>query len=198
MNWLLLGQIFLINLVYITLNTIRVILTMRGYRKVAPIIAVIEVTIYTVGLSMVMQYLSNPIYLIAYALGFGVGIYTGMMIEDRLALGYSVIHIITDDLDHSLAESLRNMGYGVTIERGYGRDGERLVLTVLSPRTTETQLYKAIDELSPSAFYYSSEAKYIRGGFLSKRVNKQHIEDAPLPEDITPIEDYITKEEFQE
>jgi len=197
MNWFLLGQIFLINLLYITLNTIRVILTMRGYRKVAPLIAIIEVTIYTVGLSMVMQYLSNPIYLIAYALGFGVGIYTGMMIEDRLALGYSVIHIITDGLDHSLAESLREMGFGVTIERGYGRDGERLILTVLSPRTTETQLYKAIDELSPSAFYYSSEAKYIRGGFLSKKVNKQELADVPAPEDITPIEEYITKEEFQ-
>lgn len=197
MNWFLLGQIFLINLLYITLNTIRVILTMRGYRKVAPLIAIIEVTIYTVGLSMVMEYLSDPIYLIAYALGFGVGIYTGMMIEDRLALGYSVIHIITNSLDHSLAESLRDMGFGVTIERGYGRDGERLILTVLSPRTTETQLYKAIDELSPSAFYYSSEAKYIRGGFLSKKVNKQELADVPSPEDIVPIEEYMTKEEYQ-
>ncbi len=198
MNWLLLGQIFLINLIYITLNTLRVILTMRGYRKVAPVIAVIEVTIYTVGLSIVMQYLSNPIYLIAYALGFGVGIYTGMMIEDRLALGYSVIQIITDSLDHSLAESLRSLGYGVTIERGYGRDGERLILTVLSPRTTERQLYKAIDQLSPSAFYYSSEAKYIQGGFLSKKVNQQELADAPLPEDIVPIEEYVTKEDYQE
>lgn len=197
MNWLLLGQIFLINLIYITLNTLHVIFTMRGYRKVAPFIAVIEVTIYTVGLSMVMQYLSNPIYLLTYALGFGVGIYTGMMIEDRLALGYSVIHIITDDLDHSLAESLRNLGYGVTIERGYGRDGERLVLTVISPRSTESQLYKAINELSPTAFYYSSEAKYIQGGFLTKKVNKQNIVDASLPEDIIPIEEYITKEEYQ-
>src|SRR5690625_7305167 len=117
MNWLLLGQIFLINLLYITLNTIRVILTMRGYRKVAPLIAIIEGTIYTVGLSMVMQYLSNPIYLIAYALGFGVGIYTGMMIEDRLALGYSVIRIIQDELDHLLPESIREMGYGVANAR---------------------------------------------------------------------------------
>lgn len=184
MNWLLLGQIFLINLLYITLNTIRVILTMRGYRKVAPLIAVIEVTIYTVGLSMVMQYLSNPIYLVAYALGFGVGIYTGIMIEDRLALGYSVVHIITNTVDHSLADNLRSIGYGVTIESGYGRDGERLILTVIAPRSTEARLYKEIDELNPTAFYYSSEAKYIRGGFLTKKINQQKIEEAPLPEEI--------------
>lgn len=199
MNWLLLGQIFLINLFYITLNTIRVILTMRGYRKVAPFIAIIEVTIYTLGLSMVMQYLSQPIYLVAYALGFGVGIYTGMLIEDRMALGYSVIYIITNSLDHSLADELRKMGYGVTIESGYGRDGERLILTVLAPRATEKQLYDTINELSPTAFYYSSEAKYIRGGFWTKKINRQEIQQAPLPEDILSVEDdFMSKRDYQE
>lgn len=174
------------------------ILTMRGYRKAAPLLAIIEVTIYTVGLSLVMQYLSNPIYLVAYALGFGVGIYTGILIEDRLALGYSVVHIITDGLDHSLANSLRELGYGVTIQTGYGRDGERLILTVLSPRKTETHLYNAIGELSPSAFYYTSEAKYIRGGFWTKRMNLQEIEQAPTPEEITSTEEFMSKEEYQE
>lgn len=199
MNLFLLAQIFLINLVYITLNTIRVILTMRGYRKVAPLIAIIEVMVYTVGLSMVMQYLSEPIYLIVYALGFGVGIYTGMMIEDRLALGYSVVHIITDTVDHSLADNLRTMGYGVTIESGYGRDGERLILTVIAPRSTEAQLYKEIDELSPTAFYYSSEAKYIRGGFLTKKISKQKIEETPSPEEILQDqEEFMSKEDYQE
>jgi len=199
MNWLLLGLIFVINLVYIMLNTIRVILTMRGYRKAAPLLAIIEVTIYTVGLSMVMEYLSNPIYLIAYALGFGVGIYTGMLIEDRLALGYSVIYIITDSLDHALADNLRNQGYGVTIQPGYGRDGERLVMTVLTPRTTERQLFKAIDELSPSAFYYSSEAKYIRGGFWTKTLNPQDIAQASFPEEIPADPDeFMSKENYQE
>lgn len=198
MNWLLLGQIFLINLVYITINTIRVILTMRGYRKVAPFIAIIEVTIYTLGLSMVMNHLSNPIYLMAYALGFGVGIYTGMLIEDRLALGYSVVHIITDGLDHSLAHDLREMGYGVTIETGYGRDGERLILTVLSPRTTETHLYNALDELSPSAFYYTSEAKYIKGGFWTKRVNRREILSPTHTDEWTSTDEFMSKEDYQE
>lgn len=200
MNWVILIQIFTINLLYITLNTIRVILTMRGYRKVAPIIAVIEVMIYTVGLSMVMQYLSNPIYLVVYALGFGIGIYTGMMIEDRMALGYSVIYIIADSLDHSLADGLRQLGYGVTIQPGYGRDGERLVLTVLTPRATERKLYESINELSPTAFYYSSEAKYIRGGFWTKRVKPQTIVE---PEEIIEElhlqqEDFMSKEDYQD
>lgn len=199
MNWLILGQIFLINLLYITLNTIRVILTMRGYRKAAPLIAVVEITIYTMGLSMVMQYLSNPIYLVAYALGFGVGIYTGMMIEDRLALGYSVIHIITNSMDHTLADGLRKFGFAVTIETGYGRDGERLVLTALTPRSNEMQLFKAIDELSPTAFYYSSEAKYIKGGYWTKNLNRERVEEAPMPEEIlADQEEFMSKKDYQD
>lgn len=199
MNWSILMQIFLINFLYITLNTIRVILTMRGYRKVAPFIAMIEIVIYTLGLSMVMQYLSNPIYLIVYSLGFGIGIYTGMLIEDRLALGFSVIYIITESTDHTLPNYLRELGYGVTIERGYGRDGERLILTALTPRSKERKLYEAIDELNPSAFYYSSEAKYIRGGFLSQKVNPEMIVEPNEIEELSGKEEsFMTKVDFQE
>ncbi|MBG9982037.1 DUF2179 domain-containing protein [Aerococcaceae bacterium DSM 111020] len=197
MNWLILGQIFFINLLYITLNTIRTILVLRGYRKLAPFISMIEIIIYTLGLSMVMQYLSNPVYLVAYAIGYGIGIYIGMLIEDKLALGYSVVHIITNSMDHTLAENLRTLGYGVTIQSGYGRDGGRLILMAMTPRSAERKLYEAIDELSPHAFYYSSEAKYIQGGFLSKRIkDNPQTEQSILEELQSENTDFMTKDEF--
>ncbi|MBG9987635.1 DUF2179 domain-containing protein [Aerococcaceae bacterium DSM 111176] len=197
MDWTILIQIFFINLVYISINTIRVILTMRGYRKVAPFIAMIEVIIYTLGLSIVMQYISQPIYLITYAVGFGVGIYTGMIIEDKLALGYSVVHIITNSTDHTLAQNLRTLGYGVTIQPGYGRDGDRLVLMALTPRSEERKLYDAIEELSPSAFYYASEAKYIKGGFMTKRMKSKPVDQPELLSEMQAEQDeFMTKDEY--
>lgn len=199
MNWSILGQIFIINLLYISLNTIRVILTMRGYRKVAPFISMVEIIIYTLGLSMVMQYVTQPIYLITYALGYGVGIYTGMIIEDKLALGYSVVHVITNSTDHTLADNLRTLGYGVTIQPGYGRDGDRLVLMVLTPRSEERKLYEAIEELSPNAFYYASEAKYIKGGFLTKRVRSKPIDKPELLSQMqAEQDDFMTKSDYIE
>lgn len=180
MNWILLIQIFGINLVYIMLNTIRTLLVMKGYRNVAPFIAVVEVTIYTLGLSMVMQYLSNPVYLIAYAAGFGVGIYCGILIEDWIALGYSVVQIFSQDDDHSLPNALRERGYGVTLQPGYGRDGDRLVLTVLTPRSNELNLRKTIAEIDEKAFYISYDARYIHGGFWTKRVSQPKIEKAAV------------------
>lgn len=201
MDWGLLLQIFLINLVYIMMSTVRTLLTMRGYQKIAPLIAIVEVTIYTLGLSMVMQYLSNPIYLIAYAVGFGVGIYCGMMIENKMALGYSVVEVYVQNDDHTLANALRERGYGVTIQVGYGRDGDRLILTILTPRSNELYLHRTIDEIDPKAFYLSYDAKYIHGGFWSKRVNPGLIKRAKAKDqevDNIVVEEVESREEYIE
>lgn len=180
MNFGILIQIFFINLIYIMINTIRILLTMKGYRRAAPLIAIVEITIYTLGLSMVMQYISQPIYLITYAVGFGVGIYFGILLEDRLALGYSVIQIFTHNNGGVLALKLRALGYGVTVQEGFGRDGERAVLTILTPRKNETTLCKTIDALEPKVFYISYSAKYVKGGFWTKRINKHQIEESEV------------------
>ena len=191
MNWLVLGQIFAINLVYIMLNTIRTLLTMRGYRNLAPILAIIEITIYTLGLSMVMSYIEeNIMYLIFYALGFGVGIYLGMLVENRIALGYSVMQV------------LRERGYGVTIQPGYGRNGNRLVLTILTPRSTEKALRNTINELNPNAFFISYDAKYIHGGFWTKHISPPQIIEENFEQDqkegFETSDEVITKDEYIE
>ncbi|WP_198440032.1 DUF2179 domain-containing protein [Aerococcus urinae] len=170
MNLYILLFIFGINLIYIMLNTIRTLLAMRGYRSIAPFIAMIEVTIYTIGLSVVMKYLDTPIYLVVYALGYGIGIYLGILLEDKIALGHAVIQIFTQSTDNHLAQSLRQQGYGVTVQTGYGRDGDRLIMTVLTPRSREQQVCRTIEAIDPKVFYISYDAKYIHGGFWTKRL----------------------------
>ena len=48
-------MIFAINFAYITLNTLRFMLTMKGYRIIAPLVSMVEITIYILGLSMVLD-----------------------------------------------------------------------------------------------------------------------------------------------
>ena len=87
----MLAMIFIINFAYITLNTIRFMLTMKGYRVIAPLVSMAEITIYVLGLSMVLNRLDNPLNLLVYALGYAVGISVGIKIEDYLALGYIMV-----------------------------------------------------------------------------------------------------------
>ena len=54
-------MIFFINFAYVTLNTLRFMLTMKGYRILAPLMSMVEITIYILGLSMVLDRLDNPI-----------------------------------------------------------------------------------------------------------------------------------------
>lgn len=202
MNLFILGQIFTINLVYIMLNTVRTLLTLRGYRYIAPFVAMIEIMIYTVGLSVVIKYINeNLLYLIVYALGFGIGLYVGMLVEDRIALGYAVVQVFTEDDNHVLAHELRERGFGVTIQSGYGRDGSRLILTILTPRSKELTLRTILEELSPSSFYMSYEVKYIHGGFWSKRINRPQIEkafDELENQDVIMSEEIISKKDYQD
>lgn len=181
LNWGILAAIFIINIVYVTLSTVRLMLTMKGYQSVAPFVAMIEVAIYVVGLGLVLDNLDNVFNVIVYAVGFGAGIYAGMKIEDKLALGYILVTTIVPENGWDVAEEIRGNGYGVTISQAYGREGNRFVLEILTPRSNERGLYKLIHEIEPKAFVISYEPKYINGGFWTKRMknNKAQVKNNP-------------------
>ncbi|SDK62491.1 DUF2179 domain-containing protein [Alkalibacterium thalassium] len=181
LNWGILAAIFIINVVYVSLSTVRLMLTMKGYQSVAPFVAMIEVAIYVVGLGLVLDNLDNVFNVIVYAVGFGAGIYAGMKIEDKLALGYILVTTIVPENGWYVAEEIRGNGYGVTISQAYGREGNRFVLEILTPRSNERGLYKLIHEIEPKAFVISYEPKYINGGFWTKRMknNKAQVKNNP-------------------
>ncbi|EUJ42824.1 DUF2179 domain-containing protein [Listeria riparia] len=162
--------IFVINILYVSLNTIRLLMTMKGYRYRAAIVSVFEIVVYIVALGMVMSNLNDIANIAAYALGFGVGIVVGMKIEERLALGYITVNVITKDYNLDLANQIRNAGYGVTSWLASGRDGERMMLEILTPRKNENKLYQRIIAIDDKAFIVSSEPKQIYGGFWVKQV----------------------------
>lgn len=162
--------IFVISFIYVTLSTIRLMLTMKGYRYVAPLLSMVEIVIYVTGLNIVMSSLDNPLNLASYAIGYGTGIALGIKIEDWLALGYTMMTVMISNNDCDMPLKLREAGYGVTIIQAKGRDGDRMMLQVLSSRKSERNLLNMILDLDEKAFIYSSEPKYIKGGFWSKRV----------------------------
>jgi len=171
MDFSLLLKIFAINISYVTLSTIRFMLTMKGYRVLAPLLSVFEIIIYVLGLSLVMNSLDNPWNLAIYAIGYGTGIAVGMMIEDWLALGYTMMTVMTLDVNSSLPIALRELGYGVTSYLASGRDGDRLVMDILLTRKTERHLKNEVLGIDPKAFIVAFDPKYIHGGFWSKRVH---------------------------
>lgn len=148
------------------------ILTLKGQRYLAAFISMIEVVIYVIGLGLVLDNLDQIQNLVAYAIGYGIGVIVGMKIEEKLALGYITVNVITKEYDRDLPKSLRTQGYGVTTWTAQGLEGDRMALQILTPRKYELKLYQTIKELDPKAFIIAYEPKTIYGGFWVKSVKK--------------------------
>ncbi|MDS9473165.1 DUF2179 domain-containing protein [Sporosarcina pasteurii] len=167
--------IFIINIIYVTFFTIRMILTLKGYRYIAAGVSVVEIIVYVLGLGLVLDNLNEIQNLIAYALGYGCGVIIGTKIEEKMALGYITVNVITADVDRRLPRMLRDEGYGVTDWSANGLEGNRSAIQILTPRRYELKLYARIKELDPKAFIISYEPKAIHGGFWVKSVRRGNL-----------------------
>ena len=187
--------IMAINIVYVSLSTLRVILTLKGRRYIAGTIGTFEIVIYTLGLGLVLDNLGEIQNLIAYGLGYGLGVIIGSMIEEKLALGDITVNVISSNPDISFTKQLRAKGYGVTSWYAYGMDGDRLSMQILSPRKYELHLYETIKSIDPKAFIIAYEPKQIHGGFWVKQVRKGKIRKSVEKEEQKQSEEILSSEE---
>lgn len=171
--WAMPVVILVINVVYVSFNTIRMIMMMKGRRYLAGGLGMGEMLVYVIGLGLVLKNLDNVFNVAGYAIGFGLGIMAGMKIEEKLALGYITLDVITSNFDQDLPTLLRDKGYGVTSWIAYGREGARQRLEILTPRKWEMKLYNTIRELDPNAFLISHEPKTFHGGFWVKAIRRK-------------------------
>ena len=178
--------IFVINIIYVTFLTMRTIMTLKGYRFVAEAFSILETFVYVIGLGLVLDNLDRPQNIVAYALGFGVGILVGTKIEEQLALGYTVVSVTTAKKTIDLPNDSRNLGYGVTHCHQYGRDGQRTVMQILTPRKYERKLIETIKELDDRAFIISHEPKSIHGGFWTKGLSRRKMSNYQ-PENVEEV-----------
>ncbi|MCM3745625.1 DUF2179 domain-containing protein [Sporosarcina luteola] len=167
--------IFVINIVYVSFFTIRMILTLKGYRYSAAFVSMIEIVIYIVGLGLVLDNLNEIQNIIAYALGYGSGVIVGTKIEEKMALGYITVNVITAGIDYEMPRLLREQGYGVTDWSAHGLEGSRSAMQILTPRKDELKLYETIKQIDPKAFIIAYEARTIHGGFWVKSVRRGNL-----------------------
>jgi uncharacterized protein YebE (UPF0316 family) len=110
--------------------------------------------------------------MIVYAVGFGVGLYIGSRIENKLAIGFVSLVVNLLDLNEELIFLLRNKGFGVTVFEGEGRDSKRYQLEILTKRSRENEVMNIIEEYEPKAFIISYEPRKFKGGYLVKSMKK--------------------------
>ncbi len=141
-NWLenlstlgLPALIFVAETVVVTLATIRIIFIARGMKTVASIVGLFEVSIWLFAIGQVMRNLSDLRCSAAFASGFTIGNYLGVLIHDKMAIGHLVVRIITSKDAQVLLASLKSADYGVTCVDAMGAKGPvQIIMTVIERR----------------------------------------------------------------
>lgn len=161
--------IFIAKIIEVTLGTMRVILINKGFRKQGTFLAVVEILIWVFVASSVIQGISDaPIKGIIYSVGFALGVYIGSAIENRLAVGKILIHVVTDGEGATeISQVLRTHGHGVTSIDARGKDSNRVVLMIFANRKNRQVILKLINETRPEVLLVTNEVSVVQGGYLS-------------------------------
>lgn len=164
-NWfiygLLPGLIFISRVTDVTLDTLRIVFISRGNKVVAPILGFFEILIWLVAITRIMENLDNVTTYFAYALGFAVGNYVGLLVEEKLAMGTQLIQIITATDASLLIEKLREKGFGATAIDAVGKNGAVHVIFVIARRKIIHQVIGIINHFNPKAFYSIEDVRSV-------------------------------------
>ncbi len=153
--------IFFARITDVSIGTIRIIFVSRGNKIVAPFLGFFELLIWVFAISNIIQHLNNIYTYIAYAGGFAVGNYIGMKIEEHLALGISLIRIITKTESEELVKVMHEKGYGTTEVHAKGRDADVNILYTVVKRKDIESTIKLLKEHNPNAFYTIEDIRYV-------------------------------------
>jgi uncharacterized protein YebE (UPF0316 family) len=123
----------------------------------------IESLIWVLAISQVMQHLNHWGTYVAYAFGFGVGNYVGLLLEERLAVGNLIIRTITRGDAADLTGALWDAGFGVTGVDARGETGPVKVIFTVVKRRNLQQVIDIIKQSSPDAVYTIEDVRFFKG-----------------------------------
>jgi len=165
--------IFFARICDVTIGTIRIILVSKGQKLLAPLLGFFEILIWIIAISKIMENLNNVACYIGYAAGFATGNYIGMLVEEKLAMGVTVIRIITQKAADELIKNLSLAGYGITNIDAKGSRGDVNIIYTVIQRHDLQNVINIIKEFNPKAFYTVEDVRFVSAGISQLNINKK-------------------------
>jgi uncharacterized protein YebE (UPF0316 family) len=173
-NWLILPLlIFLAQIANVCMETLRIVFVSKGIKYLAPIIAFFEIIIWLLAIVGVLNNLSNISYFLAYAFGYALGTYVGLILEEKLSIGMVIMRIVTTNgTGDEIAGFLETEHYGSTsLDAKGSRGGVRMIFSLVN-RDDVPRITQHIEETNPDAFFSIEDVRYVNQGvFRPKQLN---------------------------
>lgn len=161
--------IFALRIVDVSFDTMRVIFAIRGKRGIAAVLGFCMSMIWIFAVGNAVRHVDSLLHIIGYAAGYACGTFVGITIERAVAYGLSTVRIISRHGGVEIAEGLRERGYGVTEQSGFGRDSSVEIVHAVVQRAHLDEVMGIIDRFDPQAFVTVEEPKILRGGSIAAR-----------------------------
>lgn len=157
--WALCMLIFVLRVCDVTLGTIRTVSIVKGRVSLAVVLGFFEVMIWVVAVSQVIVRLHESWLLpLSYAGGFAAGNAVGILVERRLALGTSVVRMLSAERGDDIARALRAAGLSVATFAGVGPDGPITLVYAVAPRRQTSRMLRTAQAIDPDLLYVSEPA----------------------------------------
>jgi uncharacterized protein YebE (UPF0316 family) len=163
--WVSALGIFALRVTDMTFDTLRLLFVVRGSKGLAWILGFMQSMIFVVAITTVLSNLGNPLNLVGYAAGFATGNVVGILLEERMAIGYIHLQIISSRRGVVLAKELREHGFAVTEIPARGKDGMVSVLSLSVRRKQVLAVEEIVHECDEGAFVTSENVRPMRRGF---------------------------------
>ncbi len=164
----------MLRIVDVSLYMMRFMMVMRGRKVYAWIFAFCQSIIYISVIANVIKNITEPLILLGYAGGLATGMVVGMWIENRLAIGYTHLRIVSSGLGADLAAQLRDDGYAATEIAGRGQSGMVSILSLNVYRSEARSIIAKVSEIDPDAFVTAENVRSVDGGFWGNKRAKYH------------------------
>jgi uncharacterized protein YebE (UPF0316 family) len=160
--------IFAARIVDVAFGVMRNLYATAGMRWQAAVAGFFEILLWVFAVAGVVSALTDPLTILAFAGGYGLGTFVGIWLEDRIALGYRVLRIMNTHDDVDLGSLLRTQGYGVTQLPGRGYGGPVEVVLAVIPRRRYQEVVDYLETTVPDAFYTIERVDRPHGGTLRR------------------------------
>jgi uncharacterized protein YebE (UPF0316 family) len=158
--------IFVARIMDVSIGTLRVIFVAKGYRTIAPVLGFFEVVIWLLAIRQILNHINNPICYIAYGLGFGVGNYIGIRLDEKLSLGMVIVRVVPKSDTTELIGQMRREGFGVSLVDIEGMSGKLKMIFTVTKRKDLQALLNIIKANHPNAFVTVEDVKAAKDGYF--------------------------------
>jgi uncharacterized protein YebE (UPF0316 family) len=147
----------------VTIGTFRTLLVVQGKKYHAGAAGFCEVLIWIFAMRYIVQHMDVNLNLIGYAAGYGLGNVLGITLEQKFAIGFAQITIISKHFTDQIADALRKAQFGVTIVPGEGGRGGVSILIIMIRRKDLKAARKIIDGIDHQCFIAIQASQPYRG-----------------------------------